>query len=530
MTDKDTIANDPRTQIETVNTSWTGIVITTVSASASILGSAVIIFLILRSQNSLRTVYHRILFAMSIFDLLQCIPMALTTVPMPKDMLYEQFDGWVYGNRTTCNIQGFTFTMGSVCASVYNAILCIYYLCAIRFRMKDEQFRKHIEPYLHLVSIVGGSLAALGAFRNQLLNPSPVKYTWCAPSTYPWWCDGDDQCLSGRFLVGFRLLFVAIIVVSVIVVVSLAMIVCHAFSQKRLLNSYKKDADNAVTPGDQQSLDDYQTDVHYTKMIVYQAILYTMAFLAVWHYPLILQPFQELYEDGIYKSCSATEISRLIFRPLQGFFNAIIFLYHKVRNHRRDDPGISLYGALQKIFDRTKDDPEPLLSNLALVERDSYLNRFAFDESHRDSADETPSPSEHLRLSSRHALPSPGNCDHTPDPSMAHSAQDLGGFSDSPAVMSNGGLSYGQTPVNGDICTLTSLGRVNHLLPDKQEAAVDRSGRAFRRKGRVYHLPDEQEIDIDQSGRATRRKTITLTSSFPVLSRSGLTRFRRFSM
>ena len=91
--------NDPRADIQTVKTSWTGIAITTVAASSSIIGSVIIIFLILRSNIGLKTVYHRILFGMSVSDILQSFPMILTTMPMPKDMIYTQFDGrMVFGN------------------------------------------------------------------------------------------------------------------------------------------------------------------------------------------------------------------------------------------------------------------------------------------------------------------------------------------------------------------------------------------------------------------------------------------------
>ena len=65
---------------------------------------------------------------MSVYDILQSIPIALTTLPIPKDMIYKQFDGIAIGNATSCSIQGVTFLMGAVGAGIYNAIICIYYM------------------------------------------------------------------------------------------------------------------------------------------------------------------------------------------------------------------------------------------------------------------------------------------------------------------------------------------------------------------------------------------------------------------
>ena len=100
-----TMADDPRANVETIFTSLTGIVITIISASISIIASALVIYIILRSMKGLRkSVYHRIMFGMNAADILQSTAIAFTTLPMPKDMIYS-FKGVVIGNHTSCQFR-----------------------------------------------------------------------------------------------------------------------------------------------------------------------------------------------------------------------------------------------------------------------------------------------------------------------------------------------------------------------------------------------------------------------------------------
>lgn len=72
------------------------------------------------------SVYHRIMFGMSFFDIVQSLAMAFTTLPMPTYMIYDQFED-------SRKAQGFMFLIGSMTATTYNAMLCLYYLCALRY-------------------------------------------------------------------------------------------------------------------------------------------------------------------------------------------------------------------------------------------------------------------------------------------------------------------------------------------------------------------------------------------------------------
>jgi len=146
--------NNQDTYVNTVYTSALGLNIVRVTGSLSAVSSALIIFVILHSSTKLTTIYHRIIALMSIGDIVGSLAMALTTLPMPKDMIYTQFEGLTAGNTRTCELQGFLFTVGTSFTVCYNTILCIYYVCSIRFHMTEEAFKKWSEPGLHCLAFL----------------------------------------------------------------------------------------------------------------------------------------------------------------------------------------------------------------------------------------------------------------------------------------------------------------------------------------------------------------------------------------
>ena len=126
------------------------------------------------------------MFFMSWADIFSSVAIALTTLPMPKTMPdsvwfavpYNDWSGMKLGNTQTCAVQGFFFTFGIVAMYSYNAMLCIYYTCAIALKMKERNIRRLVEPTLHLFSFALGIAAAVPPLFYNLYNPSGWE-TWC---------------------------------------------------------------------------------------------------------------------------------------------------------------------------------------------------------------------------------------------------------------------------------------------------------------------------------------------------------------
>lgn len=129
----------------------TAIAIATSSASLSAISSAIIVTTICRSQVRLSSVYNRIIFGMSIFDIIGSVSVAFTTIPMPVDQIYPF--SHTYGTVVTCEVQGFAILVAFGACMLYSAGLSFFHLCLIKFKLPDKNIRKVVEPVIHVVSL-----------------------------------------------------------------------------------------------------------------------------------------------------------------------------------------------------------------------------------------------------------------------------------------------------------------------------------------------------------------------------------------
>jgi len=293
-----------------------------ITGSISAVSSSLIIYLICRSKPKLSTIYHRIMFCMSVADILASTAMALTTLPMPRndDPYWTEIVGssvlWrdqtKLGTRQTCAAQGFFFSTGIVIMFGYNGVLCVYYACAIAFRMKEARIRKIIEPILHGFPLFIGLAPAIPSFMYGFYN-SNVHDSWC--TVYPW-----DQ--SAREVLVLNTL-VCIGVNFVIVLISLTLIIWRVCQNGRQLAQ-------ADSRGDIQIDERLKATHRNTRLIIVQSLAYAGALLLSLIFPFARNMLT--YVPGIGDSNPIfIWLSKLmlIFMPLQGFFNFNIFLWHK---------------------------------------------------------------------------------------------------------------------------------------------------------------------------------------------------------
>ena len=174
---------DPQSslRIDNVFTSLVGPIISGCSGSLSAICSILIIYMIILSQNRLSSTYHRLMFCMSVFDIIGSISMALTTLPMPSDDEIVNAYGYAgtrLGTIRTCELQAFFMMVGTYGTHSYTAALCIYYLCILGYQRSFDAVKKHVEPYLHLgVGLIIASASLPGLFLG-LYNPSPLQSPW----------------------------------------------------------------------------------------------------------------------------------------------------------------------------------------------------------------------------------------------------------------------------------------------------------------------------------------------------------------
>ena len=298
-----------------------------ITGSMSAVSSSLVIYLIYRSKPKLSTIYHRIMFCMSVADILASTAIALTTLPMPRedDPYWEGVDlsiednSWSgqtkLGTRQTCVAQGFFYSSGMSIMFCYNGALCTYYACAIAFRMKEAQIRKKIEPIIHGLPLFLGLYTSIPYFmEGGIYNPSPQD-SWCTP--YPPYTTPEARALIGRAT------FVNIGVLFLVILICFALIIWRVVQNGRQLA-------HADSRGDIQIDERFKAAHRNTRLIILQSLAYTGALLLTLIFPVVRNMLTQITSIGVFHPLMIG-MSKLMltFMPLQGFFNFTIFLWHK---------------------------------------------------------------------------------------------------------------------------------------------------------------------------------------------------------
>jgi hypothetical protein len=334
------------------------------TGSISAISSALIIYVILRSETRLSSIYHRIMFGMSLADICGSIAMALTSLPMPSYMPNEEIFGYSWtgtrlGNEYTCNAQGFFVFFGLGCVLNYNAMLCVYYACAIAFTMRERNIKKYIEPLLHGIPLLSGLVFSVPPLFYDMYNPGISIYAvsaWCGPVSYPNECNvySDIECIRGnskmskvvRIIIAFYIFYI-----FCVIFLSLGLVIWKVIQTdcmiKQIVKIYKKHGHRDMT----KVLEKHRN----TKAVVIQAVSYIIAFLLGVIPPLSVGFIGR--NEGLVETASLFEKLTLVFLPLQGFFNFIIFVSFKVYNYHKVCHDVSICRVIGLLFCTSTHDP-----------------------------------------------------------------------------------------------------------------------------------------------------------------------------
>jgi hypothetical protein len=393
--------DDSRLSIKTVYTSLTGIWLTTVTASLSALTSMLLIFIIFRSTTKLGSIYHRILFGMSFYDIIESLAMALTTIPMPKDMIYEQFEGLIVGTENTCTAQGFLFQFGSPAATAYNAILCWYYLFVFHFQMKEDKIKKYCELAFHITPFGVAMTSSFLSFKLDGLHPSPLA-THCGLFKYPFWCSTDEgNCLHDEGFDSNQIVLAlqkgATIYYGVVFATAFLSLLAVVFSVYRRERRFRESIKEVTSVVDERTfvrIKAYRKDLLITKSIMKQALYYILAFVAVNFFPFVNAASFDLTSseetstvDPCYTTTSSVlQILQSIFRPSRGLFNLLIFVQHKMWGLRRKHT-YARYGfweLLKEVVFCGKEAEEVVVSSLYIVRMEESLKMLELKSSNHE--------------------------------------------------------------------------------------------------------------------------------------------------
>ncbi len=383
--------NDERLGVETFATSATGIGTSITSSLISTSASILVIYIIMRSVNGLKSVYHRILCGMSVFDILQSLAIAFVTLPMPKDMIYQQFQGLVLGNDFTCRTQGFFVTVGSISGVMYNLMLSIYYLCSIRYDMSDDVFSKRLEPWLHAISVFLGVLVASFVLYGDGMKPNPAQSNWCATNSYPYYCSSSENVYKSDFRVFTGFFISAIAVIALVVLLSsMILIVLKVRRQEKhaIIDDDLNIGDEQTSPlragsrvsasvGIQSRSQTRMQEqlLHEKRTISRQALAYTIVNLFNYVMIFAVPIARGLMDNPIPPPW--WQVMALVLRPLQGLLNCIIFIYHKVDGLLENNEAQLFWPALKKVL-RGEEGQVRIVSDLMMVRHHTVLSNIQF--------------------------------------------------------------------------------------------------------------------------------------------------------
>jgi hypothetical protein len=317
------------------------------------------------------------MFGMSLADICGSIAMALTSLPMPSYMPKEEIFGYHWagtrlGNTYTCNAQGFFATFGVTAMYNYNAMLCVYYACAIAFTMRERNIKRYVEPLLHGLPILAGLSFSVPPLFFDMYNPGISAYAWCGAVPYPDECTVYDviECIRGSAKMKKVLVYlmsVSVISVFAFITVSLVLVVVKVIQTDRVILQISKLYRDRGHPEMEKVLKRHKN----TKVVIIQAFSYIAAFLLGVLPPLLLTVGAIDNNGGPTGQglADSSEKLFLILLPLQGFFNFVIFVSFKVYNYRRVHRDVSTCRVLNLLFCSSAHEPF-FISRISVVKRD----------------------------------------------------------------------------------------------------------------------------------------------------------------
>ena len=234
--------------------------------------------------------------------------------------------------------------------------------------MQERTFRRYLEIPLYVVALAVSIGSSTIALIKQELNPDPTD-PYCTPITYPVDCTKADnpQCRGeGGSDIWYPLTIAVIIIAFSTLIITMALVVHSFYKNERKLRKAVKD--NQIEEGD-ETYQILQRAQESASIITRQALLYITAFSITWLFGFIQIALFTEPNDTLFAL-------RMIFQPSQGFFNLLIFVYHKVQTLRHADDDLTVSEALEIVFifpGRMED--QAAVSNLDIV-----IDQFVLDQ------------------------------------------------------------------------------------------------------------------------------------------------------
>jgi len=307
----------------------------------SIIGSFTIFYMILYHKHKLRKLKHRLILFISVIDIACSVWTGLWALPAPEG---EPSVYGACGNRQTCAVQGF-FHQWSISVPMYTVALIFYYYEEVVHKKTDNEIANKYELWMHFVCAVYPLLTAVVAlFIDGGLYNFDSMGCWIAP--YPRGCKHiqDLTCTRGNLAYLFQWLFAGIEEAAAVILV----VYCLWFlnkevrtaekSRKRRRHSFQRRRGRSSIKMDSSSL------VETSWNTLYQAFAYAAVLVVTrsWSFIIII-----IDQSGVANPFWIMLLQQF-FPPLQGFWNAIIYIHPYYKNVRLQNTEASWYWCVKE--------------------------------------------------------------------------------------------------------------------------------------------------------------------------------------
>jgi len=348
---------------------------------------------------------------MSAIDITTSIAMLFTTTPMPADVndTYNFATG-SSGSKGACSAQGFVIVIGGTLAILSNAALSLFYIGSLHVGMTSGKINKRMLYPLFGLGVVFNIAIAVLLLRLDLLNPQPFE-PFCFVGSYPMGCNDNEDavCIGGANSSRERqtILITAALYFSICVSAmtsSLALFVYKLYKISLAITSLTKAitdnenspqspsndialAENSSEEGSNErtslavvlrvpppppvvevdnvdALEEHLKGLNTLRSQLCHGNMYIIAFILTWIWVLIdLGPRRRASQSTSWPAYY--DHLKMIFLPLQGFLNALIFFSQKlwVMRHSYDNNDtesvatLSLLDLVKRIILSPRDNP-----------------------------------------------------------------------------------------------------------------------------------------------------------------------------
>ena len=227
-----------------------------VTASISCVASFILALMIWNSETGLQSPYSRIIFGLSIGDIINSLAVLISPFASPSENIDKVFS---IGNVRSCEVTGLFLYIGGFMVPYYTLFLTYYFLKRVRYKVTPQDFSKREERYIRRFIMVVAIVVSIVVFIRGDYNAAPYG-SMCAIAPRPFDCIAQDreECTRGKYA-DMTVLFAQIIpyaICFILLVYVLSSLTRHVYVTESQLtpieqgkgNSNQNNDNNAAPP------------------------------------------------------------------------------------------------------------------------------------------------------------------------------------------------------------------------------------------------------------------------------------------